>query len=420
MYTTFVPAECPKYYTVTSYKKQWETLTTDTFEEQYLKINVLENYKVNCEQFVEQTQQELLCWLGLALGEKGTFKRTKKGEKVSKLYPNTQNGIERNMKQLSNRIKHIYSKHIRYIWKNRIEIGQMSQHPLSSIFKNIDKKLMEMAEYDEENPLLTILEERDVGCIALIMMSSLLKLGDTLFRSLDEIQQEYDEIFEIETEHWPNGRTIKQIKVEQFKHSLFVEIESLKRQVEYHSAFGNRIDSFYITVNEGIHLKKMHGRVIESGLVPMDNVEPNNGYIYSKYKYISNDLRRLEEMNGHTIEHLREELSTVGIYFVKIRWGALTALSEKMEWLSAAYPTRYSVNSDGTFGVCSKYSNSDGEKSEYYYKMNELFDDDKYWSSLTRNQSADLRNNYDDDREFYRELERRNTEHVDTWSKTGN
>ena len=100
--------------------------------------------------------------------------------------------------------------------------------------------------------------------------------------------------------------------------------------------------------------------------------------------------------------------------------GALTALSEKMEWLSAAYPTRYSVNIDGTFGVCSKYSDSDGEKSEYYYKMNELFDDDKYWSSLTRNQSADLRNNYDDDREFYRELERRNTEHVDTWSKTEN
>ena len=372
MYATFVPAECASFFIVKSYKNQWETLKNTIVTDNIEKLTSLNDYEKNCMGFVKNIQDEILCWVGLELVT-DKFKRKKDMKKIwSKMYSFVDQSQNTSLINLGLRMKDQYKKHIRNIWENRREILKLPNHPLYGTLSRFDNELLEIKDYNDKNPLLTILAERDVACTSLMRLWSLLEIPSLVFLDVDIIQEDYDNNFKEHTKYWPNGRSVEKIKMEQLKDELDSQITALIKEVRHIWDIRRNIKRFYITLEVAAGFKNMHAEVLETRFIRMDMIETNTNLpsdIFSKYETISKKVEQL----GNAGEELQLKLTKVGMFFVKIRWDALTYESEKIEWLRNAYPTRYKLNTDGTNAQEVQKCPSDPYEGDYYYTMDDLF-----------------------------------------------
>ena len=407
MYAAFVPAECASYISVNTYKKQWGTLTTTILSNNIAKIAkqaLLDNYKQNCRGFVKNVQEEILCWVGIEfqynenretrLIRVSLKQKEKMGRwtqlKRENFFNHTHN--ER-LINVGLRMKEQYQLHIKNIWKNRREILKRPAHPLYSILKEFDAKLLEIENYNDENPLFTRLAEKDVLCTSLVRLWSLLEI-DSLCESSPDIplQTKYDRNFELNTRNWPNGRSKKIIKMEQKQDELKLSIQLLRNEISDTWSYATNIKSFYITVPKpSVYwrvdlFKKMHAKVLEISFIHIQKctaqkekhctqmIETKNK-TFLKYETISLEVEQL----GSDGEELQLELRRVGMYFVKIEWDALTFTSENIDWLLNAYPTRYELNDEGKYVEADSKCPSKPDESDYYYILDDLFDIDRFY-----------------------------------------
>ena len=67
------------------------------------------------------------------------------------------------------------------------------------------------------------------------------------------------------------------------------------------------------------------------------------------------------------------------MYFVKIKWDALTIKSENIDWLLNAYPTRYELNDERKYVEAASKCPSKPDESDYYYILDDLFGRDRFY-----------------------------------------